>query len=265
VKRFPALLLAGALLRGQPAAPPRGARSVHLTYTAPSAATFYNEVTVEESTRGTYFMVCGFDRGYFGIQDFGGEKPKVILFSVWDASTGPASGRRVEVLYHTDDVLARRFGGEGTGEQSFFNYDWKLGQRYKFLVRATVDGTRTAFAAYFFLNETGAWKHLATFRTETGGSLLAGLYSFVEDFRRDGLSPRERRLARFGNGWVQPPDAAWQPLTEARFSADRTPLRNIDTGVREGDFFLATGGDIADHYPLGATVRIPPPRHGPPE
>ena len=39
---------------------PRAARSVHLWYKAPQAVEFYNEVKVEQSTDGSYFMVCGF-------------------------------------------------------------------------------------------------------------------------------------------------------------------------------------------------------------
>src|SRR5665213_1936249 len=58
-------------------------RSVHLGYPAPEGAAFYNEVTVEKSAAGTYFMACGFDQGYFGIQELADGK-KLVLFSVWD-------------------------------------------------------------------------------------------------------------------------------------------------------------------------------------
>ena len=44
-------------------------RSVHLAFTAPESLAFYNEVTVERSAEGTYFCVCGFNQGYFGIQE----------------------------------------------------------------------------------------------------------------------------------------------------------------------------------------------------
>ncbi len=46
-------------------------RSVHLFYSAPEGVAFYNEVTVGQSAAGTYFMACGFDLGYFGIQELG--------------------------------------------------------------------------------------------------------------------------------------------------------------------------------------------------
>ena len=44
-------------------------RSVHLGYPAAAGVSFYNEVTVEKSADGTYFMVCGWSKGYFGIQE----------------------------------------------------------------------------------------------------------------------------------------------------------------------------------------------------
>ena len=55
-------------------------RSVHLGYPAPVSVAFYNEVTIEQSAAGTYFMVCGWDKGYFGMQELGNGK-KLVLFS----------------------------------------------------------------------------------------------------------------------------------------------------------------------------------------
>ena len=62
-------------------------RSVHLGYPAPEATAFYNEVTIEATAPGTYFMVCGWSKGYFGVQELGNGK-KVVLFSVWDPAAG---------------------------------------------------------------------------------------------------------------------------------------------------------------------------------
>src|SRR5262249_31132863 len=58
-------------------------RSVHLQYPAPEGTAFYNELTVERSADGTYFCICGFDQGYYGLQELANGK-KVIIFSVWD-------------------------------------------------------------------------------------------------------------------------------------------------------------------------------------
>lgn len=230
---------------------PRAARSVHLRYQGPPSTVFYNEVTVQESVPGSYFMACGFKQGYFGIQELRPGQDRVVIFSVWDNT----SGQQVEVLYHADDVLARRFGGEGTGEQSFFKYAWKTGQTYRFRVEAAVEKDKTAFAAYFYLNETREWKHLATFRTVTGGAALTGLYSFIEDFRRDGKSLHERRSARFSGGQIQTLDRQKLQLTEARFTADATQVDNIDAQVEPDGFLLATGGDTKKHTDLQTVLK----------
>src|SRR5262249_23260202 len=66
----------------------RAARSVHLVYPAPPGLFFYNEVLVEQSVNGYYFMACGWDTGYFGIQQLDGPGDKVVLFSVWDPTAG---------------------------------------------------------------------------------------------------------------------------------------------------------------------------------
>ena len=186
-------------------AAPQAARSVHLRWPAPAADLFYNELTVEQSVPGSYFMACGFRHGYFGIQELGDGR-KIVLFSVWDPdlSSDPKASadkvpaeKRAEVLHSDPDVVVKRFGGEGTGAQSFWDYAWKIGETCRFSVRATVEKERTAFAAFFWLPEENRWKHLATFRTVTGGKPLRDLYSFIEDFRRDGKSPSEIRRARF--------------------------------------------------------------------
>jgi len=101
--------------------PPRAARSVHLHYPATEGDAFYNELTVEQSVPGSYFMAAGFSHGYFGIQEQG-RGQKVVLFSVWDPTKGNEAKnvpveQRVEVLHQDPDVQVKRFGGEGTGGQ----------------------------------------------------------------------------------------------------------------------------------------------------
>ena len=233
---------------------PRAARSVHLWYPAEQGVVYYNEVTVEKSYPGSYFCVSGFKHGYFGIQELRRGK-KVVLFSVWDPGrqNNPntvAQDRRVKVLYEGQGVRVSRFGNEGTGGKSMFDYQWKVGETYKCMVKTSVEGEKTTYAAYFYINEEKKWKHLATFQTITGGDYLSGYYSFVEDFLRNGQSAQNVRLARYGNGWVKTKDAKWLPLTKARFTADRTPTMNIDAGVKDGRFFLQNGGETENHTPL---------------
>lgn len=254
---------------------PRAARSVHLGYPvpAPGGDAFYNEMTVEESVPGSYFMAAGFRHGYFGIQELSRGR-KVVIFSVWDPTRGDDAKavpieQRVEVLHQGEGVEVKRFGGEGTGGQSFFPYDWKVGETCRFLVRATVEDKKTAYAGYFWLPEQKQWKHLVTFRTRTGGDRLTGLYSFVEDFRRDGRSATEARRATFGNAWARV-DGKWLPLTRARFTAsgaDWEAKETIDAGLvgKTGRFYLQTGGATKTTTTLNSTLQRPDGDGKPPE
>ncbi len=174
----------------------------------------------------------------------------------------------MEILRKADDVTTRRFGGEGTGGQSFYRYDWKIGETYRFFVKATVEGDKTAYAAYFYLPESKTWKHLVTFRTAAGGDGLAGLYSFIEDFRRDTRSAGEVRRAAFGNGWVCDAAGTWAALDKARFTASGATWEakdSIDAGVAEDRFFLQTGGDTKMSRELRTVIDRPQAGGKPPQ
>ena len=255
------LVLLAVLAPAARAEEPRAARSVHLSYPSAESMLYYNEMTVEKSVPGSYFMACGFQHGYFGIQELGNGH-KVVLFSVWDPTKGDnpnavRAEQRVEMLYKADDVTVKRFGGEGTGGQSFFPYDWKAGQTYRFAVKATVTEKKTAYAGYLFLPESKKWKHLVTFRTTTGGEGIRGPHSFIEDFRRDGKSAKEVRRALYGNGWVCDAKGKWSALTKARFTASGATWEakeTIDAEAVKDRFSLQTGGDTRMHTKLGATI-----------
>ena len=140
-------------------------------------------------------------------------------------------------------MRVNRFGGEGTGGKSMYSYDWKVGETYRFMVKAKVSKAgRTAYSGYFYEPKKKAWKHLVTFEVYTGGDYLKGYYSFVEDFRRNGKSVTWERRAEFLNGWVQNKKGEWVSLNKAQFTGDRTQLFNIDAGVVKDGFFLDTGG-----------------------
>lgn len=250
----------------------RAARSVHLVYPASDGLLFYNELVVEQSVNGSYFMACGWNTGYFGIQQLDGPEDKVVLFSVWDPTKGdnPSAVKpeeRVEVLYADDAVRIKRFGGEGTGGQCMWRHRWELGQTNRFMVEATVEDGKTAYTAWFRGAQEIAWKKLATFRTRTGGLPLRGYYSFTEDFRRDGRSAQQIRRARFGDGWIKSTTGDWIPLTRARFTASNSEWEspeNIDAGVQANWFFLATGGDTRRTRELKSFIDLPGKSNGPP-
>ncbi|MBZ0258422.1 DUF3472 domain-containing protein, partial [bacterium] len=224
---------------------------------------FYNEMIVDESHPGSYFMACGFSHGYFGIQEIRGPEDKVAIFSVWepgnqDDPNTVEEDRRTNPLFEGEGVKVSRFGNEGTGGKSMFPYQWKIGETYKFLLNAKVDGKRTVYTAYFYLNEESRWKKLASFSTLANGDHLKGYYSFVEDFWRNGESAKQVRRARYGNGWVKTLDGDWVDLARMRFTADRTPTLNINAGLVDGKFFLQTGGDTKNELPLRSEVSRPP-------
>ena len=249
-----ALLAAGMLAavlpgRGDEKLKGIACRSVHLGYPAPEGTAFAIEMVVRKSAPGTYFMACGWDKGYFGIQEKGDGK-KVAIFSVWDSASNDRNAApaedRVNVIFKDEKVRTGRFGGEGSGGQSFLDLDWKADEVYGFAVTAAPDGRRTEYTG--FLREPGSkdWRRLITFSTVTGGKRLKGYYSFVEDFKRDRVSTTKVRSAEFGNGWVRSADGAWVPLDTARFTADANPVTNIDAGLTGERFFLTTGGDTAN-------------------
>lgn len=258
------LVLIPATLGDQETDQYRAARSVHLGYPAPEARVFYLEMAVDQSTTGSYFMACGWNTGYFGIQELSNGR-KVALFSVWDPTSGddPRAVRpeeRVEVLHEGEGVRLRRFGGEGTGGQCMTDFDWQIGQTNRFVVTATVQSNKTAYAGYLWQPDQRAWKHLVTFRTRTGGQRLTGLYSFVEDFRRDGRSVHEVRRARFFAGWVQTTAGDWTPLIRARFTASGAEWEskdNIDAGLADGAYYLATGGSLTSSRALRSLIDLP--------
>lgn len=228
----------------------RQCRSIHLGYQMQESSALYNEIVVQKSSPGTYFCALGFNRGYFGMQELANGK-KVIIFSVWDNSkthdkNAVDEAKRARVLKKGEGVRAGRFGGEGTGAQSFYDYNWKVGEAVRFLVHAKqveVGGTTfTDFKGWFYDNQRKKWQLMTSLRTPTAGIKLRGGYAFVEDFRRNYESAKVIRRARFQNTWSLLPSGKWVPLTHARFTGDRNPSLSIDAG-KEGDgFFLQTGG-----------------------
>ena len=263
MRRFSFLLfvVAGTLCL-QAGEPPRAARSVHLNYPAPDGDAYYNEMVIQQSVPGSFFMACGWDTGYFGLQQLVQPEEKVVLFSVWDPTRGDDPGAvkpedRVEVLYSGAGVRIRRFGGEGTGGQCMGKCVWDLGATNRFLVQCNVESNKTAYTAWLWLPATNAWWKLATFRTRTNGKALRSYHSFVEDFHRNGESAKQNRRATYGNGWVHTIRGDWVALDRARFTASNATWEspdNIDAGAVDNCFYLATGGEISASTRLHETI-----------
>jgi hypothetical protein len=244
---IPAGLQAGSALRADEKLAGKACRSVHLAYTAPEGDLFYNEVVVDQSAPGTYFCSSGFRQGYFGVQELWNGK-RLAIFSVWDpgAQDNPNAvppEKRVKLLAKGDKVRVGRFGGEGTGGQSFLDHAWKNGETLRFLISAKREGEdRIAYTGWFSAPGLEGWQLVASFSTLSAKGLLSGYYSFVEDFRRDGESLKKARKAHYGNGWVRT-GGTWDPVKKARFTADGNPSMAIDAGLDKDRWFLATGGE----------------------
>ena len=258
---IPALLLADEKLKGI------ACRSVHLGYPAPEGNAFYIEMKILSSAPGTYFMACGWNKGYFGVQELANGK-KIILFSVWDSGQNDPKAveedKRTKLVHKDEKTRIGRFGGEGTGGQSFYDYDWKIGETLRFLVTSKVEVNRTVYSGHFFHSEQKKWIHMVSFSTITGGTNLKGYYSFVEDFKRDKVSTTFARKAEFFNPWIKNINNDWLPISKANFTADANPVLNIDAGTTAGHFFLITGGDTNNTLKLRSVIENPSPIKTPP-
>lgn len=236
--------------------PRRNAASVHLRYlTADTlkAVAFYNEVTVAKGADPvhSYYMACGFSRGYFGIQ-VNSEKERRVIFSVWDAGNEAvdrskvADTNKVQLLAKGEDVFADGFGNEGTGGHSHWVYNWAAGNTYKFLVTALPDSARqrTIYTGYIYLPELLQWKLIASFSAPKDGGYIRNPYSFIENFW--GTNGQLERKALFGNQWVQGENGKWTELSKASFTCDATGKArdriDFGGGVEDGRFFLLNGG-----------------------
>lgn len=240
----------------------RQCRSVHLGYKAPPSEWATIEIVPRQSAPGTYFCALGFNKGYFGMQELADGK-KVVIFSVWDSPDkdnrtdrpqDTAEELRAGVVKVGEGVRQGRFGGEGTGCQSFFDYDWKTGKPVRFAVHAANTGGVTTFTGHFYDEHRKTWQLMASFRTASQAP-LSGLYSFIEDFRRNYESAKITRRAEFLNGWARDTEGTWHPLVQARFTADGTPSESIDADPLAHGFFLQTGGDTTNaHTKLWETM-----------
>ena len=246
----------------------RNAASVHLAFPVPEStnvAAFYHEITAVEDPLYTYYMACGFSRGYLGMQ-VNSPTERRLIFSVWDSGNGDNAQSRANVaeehqtklLAKGEGVEASVFGNEGTGGHSHLVYPWKTGSTQKFLVTAKPDGTFTTYTGYWFHPEQQAWMLLASFRAPHDGQWLKGLYSFSENF--GGQNGHLLRKARFGPEWIQDSTGKWQELLEAHFSHDGTGQADrLDRfmGVEEGRFFLSHGGYVEGFTKYGAPFHRP--------
>lgn len=245
----------------------KNAASVHLSYPVPDGLkveAFYCEVTALEDPLWTYYMACGWHRGYFGMQ-VNGPTERRIIFSVWD-SGGEGVDRakvgqddRVTLVAKGAGVFSGDFGNEGTGGHSHLVYPWKTGTKQRFVMTArSVDATHTIYSGYYFHPDQGKWVLISSWRAPKEGGYPHGLYSFSENFGGD--NGHLRRKALFGNQWIRDTSGKWTELTTARFSHDvtgRADRFDRFMGVEDGQFFLSHGGFVPGFTQAGEKFTRP--------
>lgn len=238
--------------------------SVHLGYTLPreDVEWFYNEIVVPEEgdIPSSYYMACGFGQGYFGMQNNSPHKRRV-LFSVWspyetDNAAEIPDSLRVALVKKGAGVTVQDFGNEGSGGQSFMHYEWKAGERCRFLMGVKPDGKgSTVYTAYFYDNAMGKWRLVASFRRPKISTWYTNAHSFLENFNP--VMGYINRKAYYGNQWARTVDGRWLPVTQARFTCDATGdgQHRLDySGGVEGDCFFLTMGGFFDEYMASRTM-----------
>lgn len=245
----------------------RNAASVHLTYPVEkgtNVSAFYCELTAVEDPLYTYYMACGWHRGYFGMQ-VNGPTERRIIFSVWDSGNEGVSRskvtaeNRVQLLGKGEAVDAGDFGNEGTGGHSHLVFPWKTGEKQRFLVTAQpTNSTHTIYSGYFFRPDQNRWMLVSSWNAPHDGAWLHGLYSFSENF--GGSNGHLRRKALFGNQWIRTEAGEWLEVTTAGFSHDptgKTDRLDRFMGVENGQFFLSQGGFVAGFTKYGEKFNRP--------
>ena len=258
-----ALLLDGAAMEGAHfnLNERRNAASVHLTYRIPAGTNveaFYCEATAVEDPVWTYYMACGWHRGYFGMQ-VNSPTERRIIFSVWDSGNEAVSrdkvraADRVTLVAKGEGVYSGDFGNEGTGGHSHLKYVCKTGEKQRFIVTAKpVDATHTIYSGFYFHPDKKEWMLISSWKAPKDGSWLRGLYSFSENFV--GENGQLRRKALFGNQWLRTASGDWIEQTTAGFSHDptgKTDRLDRFMGVEGGQFFLSQGGFVPGFTKFG--------------
>ena len=231
----------------------KGAPSTHLWYQYPKDSTiawFYNEVNIPVGVDATnaYYMTNGFSGGYMGIQ-LNSTTERRIIFSVWSnySTNDPKeipSDYAITLIKKGKDVFTGEFGNEGSGGHSHLVFPWKQGVTYKMLLGAKSAGDHTIYTAYYFAPENGKWNLIAQWdKTKTGGKLLSGLYSFVENFGPNG---NDFFKADYGNQWVCTTSGRWIEMTKCSLtttaSASKHQRYDYGAGVENNCFYMFTGG-----------------------
>ena len=243
--------------------------SVHINYDLTEVNDdiewFYNEITVPAGYDpiGSYFMADGFAEGYFGMQ-VNSPTERRILFSVWspfetDNPKEIPESKRIVLIKKGANVHTGEFGSEGSGGQSYLDYNWKAGATYKFLLHAKPgENNYTTYTAYFYAAEKSEWQMIASFSRPETHTYLKKLHSFLENFEPE--TGNIIRKAWYQNQWVRTTKGEWKPLTKMLFTGDATAnigyRLDYGGGAEDGKFYLRNCGFFNDNTMLKSKFSI---------
>lgn len=229
--------------------------SVHINYDLSDVKDdvewFYNEITVPAGNDviGSYFMADGFAEGYFGMQ-VNSATERRILFSVWspfvtDNPTEIPDNKKIRLLKKGKEVHTGEFGNEGSGGQSYLQYNWKAGETCKFLLHAKpAENNYTTYTAYFYAPEKKQWLLIASFSRPETNTYLKRLHSFLENFEPE--TGNISRKAWYHNQWIKTKEGEWKPVTKMMFTGDATAGKgyrlDYGGGSENGKFYLRNCG-----------------------
>ncbi|MDR1681233.1 MAG: DUF3472 domain-containing protein [Prevotellaceae bacterium] len=274
--------------------------SVHITPDKPAGNMeyFYSEVfiPVGQDNIGSYFMCNGFGQGYAGIQ-VNSAVQRRVLFSVWSAFTtdDPAGmGKYAPRLVRVNNdpafrstITYTKFGGEGSGGQSYMVYPWVAGKTYKMLTRVRPHPqperfpNSSLYKAWFHDGEKwifiAEWRRIELDAADNNGIVpttkwYTGAHHFLENF-----SVNEGNKTRYGtwnNDWYIGNAGEWYETADYTFSNDATASAGdrVDYagGIlpagdpQAGAVFLKMGGYFTDNVP-SQTRFVKPLRNDRPE
>jgi hypothetical protein len=243
--------------------------SVHINYDLTEVNDeiewFYNEITVPAGNDpiGSYFMADGFAEGYFGMQ-VNSPTERRILFSVWspfetDNPKEIPESKKIVLIKKGANVYTGEFGSEGSGGQSYLDFNWKAGATYKFLLHAKPGiNNYTTYTAYFYAAEKSEWLLIASFNRPETNTYLRKLHSFLENFEPE--TGNIIRKAWYHNQWVRTTKGEWKPLTKMLFTGDATASigyrLDYGGGAEDGKFYLRNGGFFNDNTMLKSKFSI---------
>lgn len=238
----------------------------------------YQEIMVPQSSDivGTYAMALGVLSGYMGIQNNGtqsdGSPRHEVLFSMWDDGSTDEDPNlpdylRAGIVDWDPQTTTNRFGGEGTGVQTYRRGNWWTPGRFvQFLTNARREKTsyttiengkevvhqqnNMLVSAWFNAQDGKGWQYMATVRKRNSTSFFDTWYSFLENYNWP--TGQASRLAYYKNGYAR------NASTNRWYNFNVVDFSHTDGGSKQGarndygqgatpddaahSFFMQTGG-----------------------